>query len=88
MGSYFVLCATAALIASVAMACSALCIAWTVPAWRQRLAKPRNASNLQPTDAQSLTGWPAQLGSVLISIGIAGSAILAWYGFFAILAHM
>jgi hypothetical protein len=32
-----------------------------------------------------LSGCPATIGSVLISVGIAGCAMLAWYGFYCTL---
>ena len=75
---------TAALMALVATACTALCIVWSVPTWRQRLAPAVNNANVPSTGG--LRGWPASIGSVLISAGIAACALLAWYGVYCVLA--
>ena len=75
---------TAALMALVATACTALCLVWSVPAWRHWLA-PAGADVRRPKSGE-LSGWPAQIGSVLVSAGIAACALLAWYGVYSILA--
>jgi hypothetical protein len=75
---------TAALMALVATACTALCLVWSVPAWRHWLG-PADADVRRPK-AGELSGWPAQIGSVLVSAGIAACALLAWYGVSCIIA--
>lgn len=75
---------TAALMALVATACTALCLAWSVPAWRQRLA-PAGADDRR-LGAAGLSGRPAQIGGGLVSAGIAACALLAWYGVYCTLA--
>jgi hypothetical protein len=65
--------ATAALLALVAVACTALCLAWSNPTWRRRLAPPGTGG---------LRGWPAHIGSGLVSAGIAACALVAWYGLY------
>lgn len=72
---------TAALMALVAVACTVLCFVWSVPAWRRRLAPAAT-----PLAASGLRGWPAGVGSGLVSAGIAASALLAWYGAYCALA--
>jgi len=67
----------------VAAACTALCLVWSIPAWRRWL-KPTGEDIRQPS-AAGLSGWPATIGSVLISVGIAGCAMLAWYGVYCTL---
>lgn len=81
-----VLYTTALLMALVAIACTALCLAWSIPSWRQRLA-PSEADVGRPR-GWVLTGWPARVGDVLVSAGIAACALLAWYGVACILAAM
>lgn len=71
---------TAALMALVAVACTALCLVWSIPAWRRRLALP-----VAP-EVGGLTGWRASVGSGLVSVGIAACALLAWYGTYCTLA--
>lgn len=65
---------TLALMAIVATACTALCLVWSVPAWRGRLAPTKPMSDL------GLFGWPARIGSGLVSGGIGAVALAAWYG--------
>jgi hypothetical protein len=69
--------ATAALLALVAVACTALCLAWSVPAWRRHLSSA--------SAAHGLSGWPARAGSGLVSAGIAACALVAWYGLYCTL---
>lgn len=76
--------ATAALMALVATACTALCVAWSVPAWRHRLA-PAAADRPGP-GTRALSSRAARIGSGLVSAGIAACALLAWYGVYCILA--
>ena len=78
-----ILYATAALMALVASACTALCLVWSVPAWRNWLA-PAEAEVRRPK-ASELSGWSAQIGSGLVSAGIAACALLAWYGVYCTL---
>jgi len=80
MNALIVLDTTAALMAVVAVACTPLCLAWSVPAWRRRLARRGVAFEVQSDETRGLTGWPAGVGSGLISIGIATCAVVAWYG--------
>jgi hypothetical protein len=69
---------TAALLTLLAVACTALCFAWSIPAWRRRLGRtPR---------ADGLSGWPARVGSSLVSAGLASCALVAWYGLYCALA--
>ena len=75
-----VLYATAALMAFVGLACTALCFAWSIPSWRRRLAKPVVESRVSGHPSGELTGRAAQVGSVLVSIGIAACAAVTWYG--------
>ena len=75
---------TAALMALVATACTALCLIWSVPAWRHWLA-PAEADARQHR-AAGLRGWSAQIGSGLVSAGIAACALLAWYGVYCTLS--
>ncbi len=75
-----VLYATAALLALVAVACTALCLAWSNPAWRRWLA-PAGA----PAPG-GLGGRPARIGGGLVSAGIAAVALVAWYGLYCALA--
>jgi hypothetical protein len=79
MLSLVILYTTAALMALVATACTALCLVWSVPAWRHRLAPAGSGAN-------ALRGLSAQIGSGLVSAGIAACALLAWYGVFCSLA--
>ena len=72
----------AALLALVAAACTALCLVWSVPAWRRRLAAPAGGPNAGVPGAGGLSGWPARVGSGLVSAGIAASATVAWYGLY------
>jgi hypothetical protein len=76
---------TAALMALVAAACTVLCVVWSVAAWRRRLAPARGTPATTP-GADGLSGWPAGVGSGLVSAGIAASALLAWYGVYCTLA--
>ncbi len=88
MNSFVVLYTTAALMAGVALACTALCLAWSIPAWRRRLARCGVASEVRDAATGVLTGWPARVGSALVSIGIAACAVVGWYGCFGVLAAL
>lgn len=77
---------TAALMALVAAACTVLCVVWSVPAWRRRLAPARGTPAATTPGAGGLSGWPAGVGSGLVSAGIAACALLAWYGAYCELA--
>jgi len=88
VNSLIVLYTTAALMAVVAVACTALCLAWSVPAWRRRLARRGVAIEVQSGDTGGLSGWTARVGSGLISIGIATCAVVGWYGCFSVLAAL
>jgi len=84
MLSPVILYTTVVLMAVVATACTALCLVWSVPAWRHWLA-PVGGDVRRPT-AAGLSGRPAQIGSGLVSAGIAACALLAWYGVYCTLA--
>lgn len=77
-----VLYTTAALLALVAAVSTALCLVWSVPAWRRRLAPPAGGPDAGVPGAGGLSGWTARVGSGLISAGIAASAAVAWYGLY------
>jgi hypothetical protein len=83
MISVGVLYTTAALLALVAVACTALCLAWSNPAWRRRLAPDKGESEAR---AGGVSGWPARVGSGLVSAGIGACALVAWYGLYCALA--
>lgn len=74
---------TAVLMALVAVACTTLCLIWTIPAWRRRLAPAEGISDVPGTGG--LSGWPAGVGSGLVTAGIAACAVLAWYGVYCTL---
>jgi hypothetical protein len=78
-----ILYATAVLMALVATACTALCLVWSVPAWRHWLAP--SGTDVRRPKAGELSGWPAQIGSGLVSAGIAACALLGWYGVYCTL---
>ncbi|MGC4005981.1 MAG: hypothetical protein QM811_23820 [Pirellulales bacterium] len=79
---------TAALMALVAIACTALCLVWSVPAWRSRLAQTDDMADAHHPRAAGLSGRPARIGSVLISVGIGACTLLAWYGVYGTLTAM
>ena len=83
-----VLYTTGAMMAVVAVACTALCLAWSIPAWRRRLGRRGVALEVRGTETGGLTGWPARVGSGLVSIGIASCAVVGWYGCFSVLAAL
>lgn len=73
---------TGILMVMVAIALTALSLAWTIPAWRRALGqKWTDAAN-----QASLTGWPARLGSAVVSLGIGIAAAVAWAGCYWVLA--
>lgn len=88
MISLGVLYTTAALLALVATSCTALCLAWTIPAWRRRLALRGVTSEAPHKMAGGLSGWPARVGSALISAGIGACALIGWYGSYCALAAL
>lgn len=77
---------TAVLMALVAATCTVLCFVWSVPAWRSRLAPEGGTLADTTLRLGGLSGWPAAVGSGLVSAGIAASALLAWYGVYCALA--
>ena len=77
---------TAVLMGLVAAACTALCLVWSNPAWRHRLAPARGASEINAPAADGLSGWPARVGGALVSTGIGAVALVAWYGLYCTLA--
>ena len=81
-----VLYTTVVLLATVAIACTALCFVWSIPAWRRRLAPARSGARVP--GAGGLSGRPARVGSGLVSAGIAAAALVAWYGFYCTLAAL
>ncbi len=88
MNSLSVVYTTAALMAVVAAACTALCLAWSIPSWRRRLSGLGVATEVQSPNTGGLTGWPARVGSGLVSIGIAACAMVGWYGCYSVLAAL
>ncbi len=74
-----VLSITAVLLALVALACTALCLAWSNPAWRRRLASEKSESEVRDG---GLSGWPARVGSGVISAAIGACALVAWSGLY------
>ena len=88
MNSLVVLAITAALMALVAVVCTALCIAWSIPSWRHRLSRPGAIPVAGASEAAGLTGWPERVGSGLVSVGIAASAGVAWYGCYCVLGEL
>ncbi|MDB5295572.1 MAG: hypothetical protein JWO31_1555 [Phycisphaerales bacterium] len=76
----------AAMTALVAAACTALCLVWSVPVWRHRLAPAGGGADARRPKAAGLSGRPAQVGSGLVSAGIAACALLAWYGVYCTLS--
>jgi hypothetical protein len=77
---------TAVLMALMAIACTALCLVWTNPAWRRRLAPPDGGFDGPAPVAGRMTGWPARVGGGLVSAGIGAVALVAWYGLYCTLA--
>ena len=88
MNSISVLYTTAALMALVAVACTALCLAWSIPSWRRQLASLVVVSQARVPEIGGLTGWTARVGSGLVSIGIAICAAAAWIGTYQVLAEL
>ena len=77
---------TTALMALVAVACTALCLVWSVPTWRRRLSPAEGPAGAPTPGAGGLSGWPSRVGSGLVSVGIAACALLAWYGVYCTLS--
>ncbi|MFZ9092291.1 MAG: hypothetical protein ACO3FE_19630 [Planctomycetaceae bacterium] len=88
MDSPAVLSTTVALMALVAVTCTVLCIAWSVPSLRRRLGHSDASSAVSRFENSGLTGWSATLASGIVSIGIAVCAAVAWYGCYSILCAM
>ena len=88
MHSITVLYVTAALMAFVAVSCTALCIAWSIPSWRRRLTGPGVASQAREPEIRGLTGWSSRVCSGLVSTGIAACAAIAWHGSYSVLAAL
>jgi hypothetical protein len=88
VSSMIVLCVTAMLMLFVALFCTALCFAWSIPSWRRRLAGPGVASQVWLSKTGGLTGWSSRVGSGLVSIGIAACAAIAWYGSYSVLSAL
>jgi hypothetical protein len=88
MTSLVILYTTAALMAVVALACTVLCLAWSIPAWRSRLARSRAVAAGQGAEAGGLTGWPASVANGLVSIGIGACAVVGWYGCVSVLTTL
>ena len=72
---------TAVLLALVGVACTVLCLIWSVPSWRRRLARTVVATD-------GLQGWPALVGSGVVSVGIAICAAFALHGCYALLVSL
>ena len=88
MDSLIMLYVTAALMALVAISCTALCFAWSIPSWRPRLTGSGVASQAREPWIGRLTGWSSRAGSGLVSIGIAACAAIAWHGTYSVLAAL
>lgn len=79
---------TAAMMAFVGIVCTVLCVAWSIPSWRRRLAMFAIAPQVRGPATGGLTGWPARVGSGMVSIGIAACAVVGWYGCYCVLAAL
>ncbi|MFM8495583.1 MAG: hypothetical protein ACKOEM_08670 [Planctomycetia bacterium] len=66
--------------ALVAAACTVLCLAWSIPAWRRRLGGAGLALRGASHNGTKLAGLPLRVASGLVSTGLAACAIAAWYG--------
>ncbi len=88
MISLIVLYVTAALMAFVAVSCTALFFAWSIPSWRRRLAAPGVASQVREPEIRGLTGWFSRVGNGLVSTGIAACAAIAWHGSYNVLTAL
>ena len=84
----FAVYAAAFLMALVAAACTVLCVAWSIPSWRQRLAGPRGTGKAHDAESAELTGWPARVGAGVVAAGIAVCAVVAWYGCYCVLIEL
>jgi hypothetical protein len=82
MNSLGILCTTAALMMIVAIACTTLCLVWSMPSWRRLLDLRTVVSEAPIQTVGGMRGWPARVGSGLVSAGIAVCALVAWYGCF------
>jgi len=83
-----VLSITAALMAIVAVACTVLCIAWSIPSWRRRLGRRTHDAGAGAPEPAGLTGWPARVAGALVSLGIAACAAVAWWGCYSVVTAM
>ncbi len=72
--------ATAVLLSLVGLLCTALCISWSIPALRQRLGMTTYRLFPQKPESDGLRGSLAHIGTGLISIALATTAIVTWYG--------
>jgi hypothetical protein len=88
MNTLIVLYVTAALMAFVAVSCTALCFAWSIPSWRRRLARPGVAFQVREPKIGGLTDLPALVGNALVSTGIAACAVVGWYGCYCVLTAL
>ena len=88
MNSLVVLSVTAALMAFVAVSCTALFFAWSIPSWRRRLAGSGVASQDREPVIGGLIGWSSRVGSGLVSTGIAACAAIAWHGSYSVLSAL
>lgn len=87
MNSLVVLIA-AALMALVAVVCTAMWIAWSIPSWRRRLSRPVGLPEAGAAKPAGFTGWPERVGSGVVSVGIAACAGVAWYGCYCVLSEL
>ncbi len=76
---------SAGLMALVGVVCTVLCIAWSIPSWRRRLASPQLPGLLKKGKLAGLSG---HLSIAMVSIGIAVCAVAGWYGCFSLLAAL
>ncbi len=89
MNTIVVLYMTVVLMAVVAVVCTALCLAWSIPSWRSWIGRrPVVSIETGGIETRSLNGWPDVVGNLLVSLGIAACAGVGWYGCYNILAAL
>ena len=69
---------TGILTAIVAIALTVLCVVWMVPAWRIRLGGRKSSGDEVKDD--DIPSWPFNACVAMVSLGIGGGALVAWYG--------
>lgn len=66
--------------ALVAVGCTVLCLAWSIPSWRCRLDAAGVPQRCGSHAGKRLEGLPLRVASGLVSFGLAACSIAAWYG--------